>query len=164
MNNKRSLLAGLMLASLVGGCASSGSLQAAAPIRTTSFPRGAASVRVVNRGVVTSETAATLAKAVQVALLARRDFQVVKDDGSTAPVTLQLTVTGGKEVDEISRIGLGVLAGAARLAVRVEVFDAGRPLDAFDVQAKSSSGTIFSGTTDQAASIVAEQIATRLAP
>jgi hypothetical protein len=123
-----------------------------------------ASVRVVNSGHVTHETAATLAKAVQIALLARRDFQVVTDDGSAAPVTLRLTVTNGREVDQLSRIALGALAGPARLTVHVDVLDATRTLDAFDVQAKSSSvGTIFTDPTDQAATVVAEQIAARLA-
>ena len=154
----------LALAVSVAGCASSGAIDAPTPRQPIAFSRATASVRIVNAGVVTSETSAALSTAVRNALLARRAFEIVRNNGSTAPVMLQLTITGGREVDQISRIGLGAFAGTARLDVHVEVLAGGRTTDTFDVHAKSSSGTIFAGTTDQAVSIIADQIAARLAP
>jgi len=63
-------------------------------------------------------------------------------------------------VSEAGRIWFGGLAGRARLLVHVTVTDikSGAPVETFDAEGKSSGGTVFAGTTDQAIQRTAEQI------
>ena len=68
-----------------------------------------------------------------------------------------------KEVDavsDIARVMVGAFAGQARILVQVTISNvkSGNQLETFEAEGKSSAGTVFAGTTDQAVQRVAEQI------
>jgi len=62
-------------------------------------------------------------------------------------------------VTDGSRAFLGALAGRGRILIQVTVSDlkSGNKIEVFEAEGKSSAGTAFAGTTDQAVQLAAEQ-------
>lgn len=94
----------------------------------------------------------------------------LRQSGSFAKVTTDTDVKQGvrldakivalREVSTAKRVMLGALAGRGRISVAVELVDVatGKKLGSFQSEGKTSGGTVFAGTTDQAIERVAEQI------
>lgn len=145
----------------LAGCASGRTLGGEAAVRLPA--RDAASIRIVERGVAETETVMTLQNALQAELLTRGLFRTVRDDGTDAPVRIDVALTDVREVTQGQRSFFGALAGAARIVARVDVYADGRQIDTFIAEGKSSSGSVMAGTTTQAAAIIARQIGDRIA-
>jgi hypothetical protein len=74
-------------------------------------------------------------------------------------VQLNATITELSRVGSGTRLLLGALAGQASVKVDVELKDTtGKILGKFTASGKSSGGTIFAGTTDQALEEAAKEI------
>lgn len=79
--------------------------------------------------------------------------------------TLAVTILDAKSVGGTKRAMLGALAGRARLTLQAALYKTGTrdPIGLVETEAKSSGGTIFAGTNDDAIALAAEEITTWLA-
>lgn len=152
----------LLSAALAVSACASGQVVGAPPAARIAVA-DAASIRVTERGGARAETVMTLQNALQADLLSRGVFRTVKDDGTDAPVRIDIALVDVKEVSQGTRSFMGAFAGAAHLTADIRVYDQGRQVDTFRVETKSSSGHVMAGTTLEAATIMAAQIADRLA-
>lgn len=73
---------------------------------------------------------------------------------------LNMKIKDLKKVSTTSRIMFGMFAGRSKILVENELVDhsTGHRVGSFTAQGKSSGGTVFAGTTDQALEKVADQI------
>ena len=114
----------------------------------------------VQTKVEDSEKEAKTFKEILTSELKKRNKMEVIDGNQQTQLNLSATITNLNKVGGASRIILGALAGKASVDVDVVLKDAkGNVLSQFVVNGKSSGGTIFAGTTDQALEKAAEQIA-----
>jgi hypothetical protein len=91
--------------------------------------------------------------------LKKKNKWEVLDGNTQCQLELSAMITDLNKVGGASRIFLGALAGRASVDVDVMVKDAnGKVISKFSVNGKSSGGTIFAGTTNQALEKAAEQI------
>ncbi|MFI4891263.1 MAG: hypothetical protein ACHQIL_12095 [Steroidobacterales bacterium] len=153
------------MAQAVAGCASSGA------VRTVSAPAGNIVVAHEVARVTATSTVADAGKEVQLlsalvisGLEKSGKFERVTGSPDIAPngagVAIAAEIRDLRGVSEAGRIWFGGLAGRARLLVHVTLTDASTSaqLEGFDAEGRSSGGTIFAGTTDQAIQRAAEQI------
>ncbi len=141
------------------GCASTSSVNTAiAPsVPLDSFKT--VSVNVQTK-VEDSEKEAKTFKEILTSELRKNNKWDVLDGNPQCQLELSATITNLNKVGGASRIILGALAGRASVDVDVVVKDAkGKVISQFAVNGKSSGGTIFAGTTDQALEKAAAQIA-----
>ncbi|MCL4537286.1 MAG: DUF4410 domain-containing protein [Nitrospirae bacterium] len=92
-------------------------------------------------------------------LTKKNKWEVITGNASQGQLGLTATITNLNKVGGASRILMGALAGRASVEVEVVLKDSkGNVISQFSVNGKSSGGTIFAGTTDQALEKAAEQI------
>jgi hypothetical protein len=85
-------------------------------------------------------------------------------DGSAASLRIRIDITQLNGVSDFARVMVGAFAGRASISATVVVSDCktGAIFATFDVGGKSSAGTVFAGTTDQAVQKAAQQIVAEL--
>ena len=114
----------------------------------------------VQTKVEDSEKEAKTFREILTSELKKRNKMEVIDGNQQTQLNLSATITNLNKVGGASRIFLGALAGQASVDVDVVLKDAkGNVVSQFAVNGKSSGGTIFAGTTDQALEKAAAQIA-----
>lgn len=153
-----SMVLAVMFALSFYGCASTSSVNTAiAPtIPLDSFKT--VSVNVQTK-VEDSEKEAKTFKEILSSELKKNRWEVL-DGNPQCQLELSATITNLNKVAGASRILLGALAGKASVDVDVIVKDAkGKVISQFTANGKSSGGTIFAGTTDQALEKAAAQMA-----
>lgn len=90
----------------------------------------------------------------------RGTFKLSQANLESSDFILEVEILDAKRVSTGSRAALGMLAGKARITLRAKFFESGndQPLGIVEVEGKSSSGTIFSGTTDEAIQKAVQEI------
>ena len=90
----------------------------------------------------------------------RGTFKRAATDLETSDFTLEVEILDTKNVGDSSRVMLGALAGRAKITLRAKFFERGNetPLGIIETQGKSSGGTVFAGTNDQAAQNAVQEI------
>jgi hypothetical protein len=141
------------------GCASTSSVNST--LAPTVSLDGFKTISVaVQTKVEDSEKEVKTFKEILISELKKKNKWEVVDGNPQCQLGLSATITNLNKVGGASRILLGALAGRASVDVDVVVKDAkGKVISQFVVNGKSSGGTIFAGTTDQALEKAAEQIA-----
>jgi Domain of unknown function (DUF4410) len=78
----------------------------------------------------------------------------------TSGIKVSADIKQVNAVSDVARVMVGAFAGQAQIVVQVTVSDlkSGNQIGTFEAEGKSSAGTAFAGTTDQAVQRVAEQI------
>jgi hypothetical protein len=153
---KARLLLATSVALVLGGCASSGVLTGAVPPAGGLGRFRTVSVKVESRVADTQEEAKSLGELIVAGLQKPGRWQV---DDQDAELVLTATLTDIRKVPRAARLIGGALAGQASVDADVVLRDArGAELGRFHVTGKSSGGTIFAGTTDQALERAAEQV------
>jgi hypothetical protein len=111
----------------------------------------------VQTKVEDSEKEAQTFKDILISGLKKKNKLEVVDGNQQTQLNLTATIIKLNKVGGAARIFLGALAGQASVDVMLK--DAkGNVISQFAVNGKSSGGTIFAGTTDQAFEKAAEQI------
>jgi hypothetical protein len=89
-----------------------------------------------------------------------RVYSAAASAGQPAELALVVTVTKIRRVDAGSRVILGAFAGQGEVIVQVDLVNGhtGALLASAVIEGKTSGGTIFAGTTPQAAERVTEQV------
>ena len=146
-------IAGLM------GCASTSSINStltpAVPL--DSFKTISVSVQTK---VEDSEKETQTFKNILISELKKKNKWELVDGSTQTQINLTATITNLNKVSTAGRLFAGALAGRASVDVDVMLKDAkGNMISQFSVNGKSSGGTIFAGTTDQALEKAGEQIA-----
>jgi Domain of unknown function (DUF4410) len=147
------------------GCASSGVIKNASPV-STSTP--------VSHDFVVVETSSSLSDAeTQRRLLNALIISGLKEtqkfghvNGNKIAVSLGSGMKVNVNIKEINKVSdsarawVGTFAGQARILVQVTVADlkSGNQIEAFQAEGKSSGGSVFAGTTDQAIQLAADQV------
>jgi len=141
------------------GCASTSSVNSTvAP--TAAFDSFKTLSINVQTKVEDSEKEAQTFKEILAAEIKKKNKWEVIDANPQCQIEISATITNINKVGGAARIILGALAGRASVDVDVIVKDAkGKVISQFAVSGKSSGGTIFAGTTNQALEKAAEQIA-----
>jgi hypothetical protein len=150
---------------LLAGCASSGVVKSASPT-FASAP--------VTHDLAVVETSSSVTNAnAQIKLLNAMIISGLQQSGKFGRVSgnkIETSAASGikiiadvKEfygVSDSARMLIGGLAGRARVLIQVTVSDmkSGNQIETFEAEGKSSGGTAFSGTTDQAVERAAEQV------
>lgn len=151
------------LALVLAGCASTSSTVASEPMETK---LGKYKTLIINTtaAVEQADTETAQLEGVLSAKLKRTGlFQNVHTDTTRKDgVMLNAKIVNLKKVSPTKRLMLGAFAGRGTMAVDVELVDAktGKKLGSFLSEGKTSGGTAFAGTTEQAIEKVAEEIAT----
>lgn len=154
-----------ILVSLVG-CASGGSTTALQPV---SVPLSSAYKTVLVEVTSTVPDSDADARALENEIITelRKDTrftQVLSATGNpnaAADLRLKADIVDLRKVSAGKRVMLGGLAGRGSVKVNAELLDGrdGSKLGAFTSEGKTSGGTVFAGTTEQALQRAAEQIA-----
>jgi len=138
------------------GCASTGVLTLAVPPTVALKEFKTVSVKVDSNVAEASEEMKQLQTYLIAGLADTGRWQVVD---ARAELQLNATITELHKVGSGARVLLGAFAGQASVDLEVEVTDSkGAAVSKFKVTGKSSGGTIFAGTTDQALQQAAKEI------
>jgi len=141
------------------GCASTGTVSTAIAPTVPLDNFKTLSVNVQTK-VENSEKEAQAFKEILIAELKKNNRWKVADNPHQSQLELSATITNMKKVGTTARLIGGALAGRASVDVDVVLKDTnGNLITQFSVEGKSSGGTIFAGTTNQALEKAAEQIA-----
>ena len=154
----------LVLAVLLNACASSGTLQTSIPmtVKLTDYK-----TMLINVSAQTPESAEEVAELEKMTIDKLREKNVFGNvvPGSTSPeaaveLRLSLKIVQLHKVSRSARLMMGGLAGQASIVIEAELLDvkAGKTVGGFKVEAQSSGGTVFAGTTSQAIERAVEQI------
>ncbi len=144
------------VALVLAGCASSGVLTGAVPPAGGLGRFKTVSVTVESRLADTQEEATRLQALIVAGLQKPGRWQVADQNPD---LVLTATLTDVYKVPRAARLIGGALAGQASVDADVVLRDAhGAEVSRFHVTGKSSGGTIFAGTTDQALARAAEQV------
>ena len=110
-----------------------------------------------------AESANALKQAIVAQLVSKNVFKALTASNA-ADYQVKVNILSVSEVAQGVRILLGAFAGKAEISTQVDVFDskAGKSMGNFVAKGKSSSGTIFAGTTQEAIDQAAAQIADHL--
>lgn len=156
-----SLILGMLL---FVGCASKGALITETPMTTKLADYKTMLLHVSSQVPGSSEEVIQL-ESMTVAKLREMGLFEKVIAGSASPdvpadLRLNVRIVELREVSSGKRVFLGALAGRARIAVDAELIDlqTGKTIGAFKAEGKSSGGTVFAGTTEQAIERVVEQI------
>ena len=153
----------LCLALTLGGCAATSAIEVQQrPTRTASMRTA---LVVVTTSVERSEqTAREIEGAIVEHLRRRNTFERVYSSfsrqGRPVDVTLEANVTRFQGVSDVARNYAGAFAGQAVIVADLVLKSStGETLAAATVEGKSSAGSAFAGTTQQAIQLVAERAA-----
>jgi len=160
----RCLLAGGLLVVLVG-CASSGAVtNISAPSTGLPISRDNAIVET-SSALADVEPQKSLLNALIISGLQQTQrFGRVSGNqvgiGPTSGIKVIADIKEVNAVSDVARVMVGAFAGQARILVQVTITDlkSGNQIETFEAEGKSSAGSAFAGTTDQAVQRVAEQI------
>jgi len=140
------------------GCASTSSVNSTVAPAAALDSFKTLSINVQTK-VEDSDKEAQTFKEILAAEIKKKNKWEVVDANPQCQIALSATITNLNKVGGAARIFLGALAGRASVDVDVIVKDAkGKVISQFSVNGKSSGGTVFAGTTDQALEKAAEQI------
>ena len=155
------LMVAVFAAGLIG-CASGGSTVAAAPMEAKLGKYKKLTVNATS-SVEKSDMETTQLGALLVTKLRQSGMfdTVTSDSRARDGVLLNAKIVQLRKVSTGKRLVLGAMAGRGSVAVDAELVDArsGKRLGTFRSEGKTSAGTVFAGTTEQAIERVAEQIA-----
>ncbi|MBI2344077.1 MAG: DUF4410 domain-containing protein [Deltaproteobacteria bacterium] len=153
---------------LASGCASSGRVVSASPMHVTSKQYPTVAVSVTASEEKYAREAEHLAEALVIHLkraqLFREVFLSHDANAKSSALLLQGNIGQVRRVSKTARILFGGLAGRSKIVITVQLTDARTrgSVGEFHVEGKSSGGTIFAGTTDQAAEKVVAEIVSLL--
>jgi hypothetical protein len=140
----------------LSGCAASSARNVAVPAANPLGTFKTVAINVDSSVPDSSEEAKQLNKFIVAAFWQKGRWQVTDPP---AEVQLNATITELSRVGSGTRLLLGALAGQASVKVDVELKDTtGKILGKFTASGKSSGGTVFAGTTDQALEEAAKEI------
>jgi len=150
---------------MIAGCASSGVVKNITPISTAVFiVLDTALVETSSLVTDTSDAASLLNAMIISGLQESGKFGHVNgniaDASSSSGIKIQAEITDVFEVSDTGRILLGTFAGRARILAHVTVSDlkSGSQIVTFEAEGKSSAGTVFAGTTNEAIQRTAERV------
>jgi len=154
-----SLIVVMIFAVAILGCASTSSVTStiAPTVSLDGFKTLSVSVQTK---VEDSEREAQAFKEILISELKKKNKWEVVGSNPQSQLELSATITNLNKVGTAARLLAGAIAGRASVDVDVVLKDTkGKVISQFAVNGKSSGGTIFAGTTDQALEKAAEQIA-----
>ncbi len=155
---------------MLSGCAATGKIEQLQPISVDMNNYDRVVVNVTSQ-VSGAEQEINLLQATVVKKIKQRGQfkEVISADNSqpaSAGLELDSTIIALKKVDSSMRMMLGALAGQAHVVVDVELIDipSAAGVGEFQAEGKSSGGSIFAGTTEQAIDLAAEKIVNCILP
>jgi hypothetical protein len=154
----------ILLGGIATGCASTGVTKIQKPPVTRIGGSSSLAVNVSSQVPGAEDVVAQLESTIVGQLRARQMFERVysaaASAGQPAELALVVTVTKIRRVDAGSRSLLGALAGQGEVIVQVDLVNGHNSalLASATIEGKTSGGTIFAGTTPQAAERVTEQV------
>lgn len=160
-----SLLCLCTVFALAVGCASKGAIKVSSPVSVKLADYRKLALNVSSEVEKSSDQVVKLGNLIQQKLREKNLFERIYLASSapeeTADLQLEVKILKMREVSATTRILFGAFAGRSKLLADVRLVDikTGSEIGAFQAEGKSSGGTIFAGTTDQAIERVAEQIA-----
>ncbi len=162
----RVLLLPLSLLLLSIGCASGGSTTAVQPMAATLGP-GYKTVLVHVIASVPDAEADARALENEIITELRKESRLTRVTSATgapdakADLKVNANIVDLRKVSAGKRVMLGGLAGRGSVTVNADLVDgkSGKKLGSFTSEGKTSAGTVFAGTTEQALRRAAEQIA-----
>lgn len=159
----RKLFVPLMLVFILWGCASTGSINSTISSEVPLSNFKTLSIDVQSKVKNTEDEVKTLKELLITELKKKNHWDILENHGHSQ-LTLLATITDISKVGTASRLLFGALAGRASVNVDVVIRDNNNNnvISQFSVTGKSSGGTIFAGTTNQALEKAVEQIVSYL--
>lgn len=156
----------LAILSLLVGCASGGTTTPTQPLaQTLGSSYKTVAIKVIASAPDADADALSLENAIITELRKEPRFtKVISRTGSPdtkVDLVVNANITDIRKVSQSKRVMLGGLAGRGSVTVQADLVDgkSGRKLGSFSSEGKTSGGTVFSGTTEQALRRAAEQVA-----
>jgi Domain of unknown function (DUF4410) len=156
-------LAGCILM-MLAGCASSGVVKNASTVTHAPITRDFVVLKTSSSVTNANPEIKLLNALIMSGLQDTHKFGHISDNTNamnlTGGIMVNAEITELYKVSDSARMLVGGLAGRARILVQVTVSDlkSGNQIATFEVEGKSSGGTAFAGTTDQAIQQAAEQV------
>ncbi len=158
-------LAFIALVLIASGCASTGKITA---IKTAGLVEPdrykILTIHVYSEDKKASSQVSALESQLRQDLRNRGRFETVyfsdEKQEKSADLKLDVKLLKVRRVSSLSRVMFGAFAGRAKLVAQVQIADLNTQAEvaSFEVEGKSSGGTVFAGTTDQAVQQVSKQI------